>query len=517
MEGRYEIKHKQFAFMLAALVLVSYCAYLPSHMSIDSWGVAISYADMDAMDAGHLRAVWSEAVFAGFSAGRFARATLFLLFALLHKASWLQMPWVNAVAVMFMALSGCKMLQMVLKTDDENYSIIVKFLCIAIAVCNPFFTDWMQYYEVQLYHPMGMYLAILAAERLFLEESWRTKNWVLASLLLTIAGGLYQITLQYFVLLAVVMAIQILFRRTAAKDNYVLFWQKLFSAVSVYAVAAAVQFLFIKVFGGQRIHSNSFQEIMASLLQIQAPLWKMVPYTGNKWTGLFAIAVSALVLRALIAIWGRAETVGCRVRKTMLVFIAFAGFYTALFLPLVVSELWFPQRSLVGFWAIPLIFAVVGNEGREHEKNEKVLQFVSKICIAVCTVLLMANIYNCQQFASGLYKTNGFDMMRGKWIYQVIEKYERQTERSVEKVAFIQDDIPTYTYPDVVTNHENNQAAWSASWNTRAILEMASGRKFQEVEYPRELFESRYDVRNWDGPEEEQIFFDDDTAYIVVY
>lgn len=517
MGGRNEIKHKQFTFMLAALVLVSYCAYLPSHMSIDSWGVAISYADMDAMDAGHLRAVWSEAVFAGFSAGRFARATLFLLFALLHKASWLQMPWVNAVAVMFMALSGCKMLQMVLKTDDENYSMIVKFLCIAIAVCNPFFTDWMQYYEAQLYYPLGLYLAILAAERLFLEESWRTKNWALASLLLTIAGGLYQITLQYFVLLAVVMAIQILFRRTAAKDNYVLFWKKLFSAVSVYAVAAAVQFLFIKVFGGQRIHSNSFQEIMASLLQVQAPLWKMVPYTGNKWTGLFAIAVGALMLRALIEIWSREEPVGCRVRKTMLVFIAFAGFYTALFLPLVVSELWFPQRSLVGFWAIPLIFAVAGNEGREHEKNKKVLQFVSKICIAVCTVLLMANIYNCQQFASGLYKTNGFDMMRGKWIYQVIEKYERQTERRVEKVAFIQDDIPTYTYPNVVSNHENNQAAWSASWNCKAILEMASGRNFQEVEYPRELFESWYDVRNWDGPEEEQIFFDGDTAYVVIY
>lgn len=151
------------------------------------------------------------------------------------------------------------------------------------------------------------------------------------------------------------------------------------------------------------------------------------------------------------------------------------------------------------------------------KKNKKVLQFVSKICIAVCTVLLMANIYNCQQFASGLYKTNGFDMMRGKWIYQVIEKYERQTERRVEKVAFIQDDIPTYTYPNVVSNHENNQAAWSASWNCKAILEMASGRNFQEVEYPRELFESWYDVRNWDGPEEEQIFFDGDTAYVVIY
>ena len=505
--------------MLASLVLICYCAYLPSHMSVDSYVVAMNYADMDAMNSGHMKAVWSEAVFLGFSGGRFARALLFMLFASIHRASWLQMPWVNAVSMAFMVFTGCKMWKMVLRSITEKYSAILTYLCIAIAVCNPFFTDWMQYYEAQLYYPLGLYLAISAADILFKEKSQNRKHWFLACLLLTIAGGFYQITLQYFVLLVVVMAIQILLQGTEAKISCVLFWRKLFSAVSVYAVAAAVQFLFIKVFGGQRIHSNSLHEIINSLLQTQAPLWKMVPYAGNRWASLFSFAVIALLLRSIIEIWCNPEPVQYRIVRIMMVLIAFAGFYAALFLPLVVSELWFPQRSLVGFWGIPLIFAVAGNKySDESEKGEsKIFQLFSKVGIAVCVVLLAANVYSCQQFASGLYKTNGYDMMRGKWIYQTIENYECRTGNTIDRVAFMQDDIPTYSYPGVICNHENNQAAWSVSWNYKAILELASGRKFQEVEYPRKLFERLYTVKNWNGPDDEQIFFDGDTAYIVIY
>ena len=107
--------------------------------------------------------------------------------------------------------------------------------------------------------------------------------------------------------------------------------------------------------------------------------------------------------------------------------------------------------------------------------------------------------------------------MRGEWIVKQIQKYEDDSGNKIEQLAFIQDDVPTYVYPSTVFNHENNQAAWSASWNYMAIVEIVSGRKFQEVNYPREKFTSHYETRNWDNLDEEQVFFEGSTAYIVVY
>lgn len=328
------------ACILAVFVLMCYCVYIPVHLSVDSWSVMQKYAGFDTMNQGgqHLRAIWGEAVAIGFAGGRYIKGIIFFLFALLHKASLLQLPWVNVVAIAFMVASGCKVLGL-LRSNTGTASDLLIFLCCVLMICNPFFTDWMQYIECQLSYPMGMYIAICAAEKLYNVKKSRVRNWIAACVLLVIGGGIYQITLQFFVLLAVCLA-----AKDYLKDNKTnIFWIRIFVAVSVYAISAGIQVMSVKIFGGGRMHANSIQEIFDSLKGAQKMLWQMEPYTKDKWSQLFPIA--ALVLAARVIICACAESTSVRqvAQRLFICAASFTGFYAALFLPLVVSELWFPQ------------------------------------------------------------------------------------------------------------------------------------------------------------------------------
>lgn len=504
---------------IVALVILSYAVYLPKHLSIDSWNVQNMYAQFDQMQSGHWEAIWGEARFSCFSSGRFSRGALFLVFALARKASWLVAPWVNWVAIAFMCLAGCKMWKQLQKTvDGRSIRSDIVYVCCLISLCNPFFTDWMQYIECQLYHPLALWLSVSAASALQKDLGRsKLKQWCIACVLLTLSAGFYQIALQYFVLLSVCLSFMALNQVRSGLKAVEEFAKKIFLALSVYFVAAAVQLCVIFSMHSHRVQAKSVEEILEKLTVAQGKLWLMTPYTKNPASILFVVVALLLGMRAIgrIAYSGdsyRNIAMGCGITA-----IGFLGYYTSLFLPLVVSELWFPQRSLVGFWGIPLILAMAGDSVSQDRMHFSHMRNDRLIC-GLCGALLIANVYSCIRFGTDLYRVNAIDGMRGHLIYNEISNYEATSGITIKQVAFLQDDAVTYVYPDIVNSYENNQAAWSASWNHLAILEAVSGRGFQQCDYPEELFTEYYDDKtNWNGFSAEQVRFENETAYVVVY
>lgn len=501
------ISPKAGPMLIVAAIMLAYAMYIPTHMSVDSWTVNALYHHLDTLQEGHWQEVWEEARFICFSSGRISRGVLFLLFAICRKATWLTLPWVNVVAIAFLCLSGLKLWSL-LSSCDRN-SNTVTLLCCILAVCNPFFTDWMQYQECGLYYPLGLYLAICAAEVL-LADGVSFRKWIKASAMLTISCGFYQITLQYFVLTAVMLAMM-----KAEPENVLKsFLIKALTAMSAYAIASAVQFGCIFFFGNSRRATHTLEAIVVALGNAQKNLWQMEAYTGNAWSRLFSVIVIALVIRlCLIALLSNNKN-STKLSYLIASLLGFGGFYISLFLPLIVSELWFTQRSMVGFWGIPMLFTVYGN----YMKGERrAIRYGDALISVASIVLVFVNIITCIEFCIGLHKTNAMDTMRASLVMDVITEYEHESGTVIENVAFYQDQYPSYAYKGIFCTYENNQSAWSVSWACGDLLKLVSGRSFTETDYPETFFETHYDVDNWDSWCEDQVICEGNTAFIAVY
>ena len=502
-------------FLIIFCVILAYSAYLPKHLGLDSWNVQNLYAQLDQMQSGHFEAVWAEARFSCFSSGRFFRGLIFMLFALAHKASWLVHPWVNWVAIFFMCLSGCTLWKIFRNIiSEKTIAATIIYICCLLAICNPFFTDWMQFIECQLYYPLALWLAITSAGILQMDKQLsKTKRWFVASGLLILSAGLYQIVLQFFVMVSV--GASLLDMRGEEGINQIKKpVRKLILALSVYCVAAVTQLVIVLLMHSGRVKAKSFVDIVEQLTRAQRMLWTMVPYTKNSISILFP------VLSVLLAFYfiGRIATSSLSSREKIARFfvscLGFVGYYVSLFLPLIVSELWFPQRSMVGFWGILFIIAIMGYCVND---NEDIINIEQVICILAC-VLLLSNINSCIRFGTDLYRVNAIDEMRGELIFNAISEYENTSGITIDKVAFYQDSGVTYTYPTIVSSFENNEAAWSANWNYLSILETVSGRRFEQLDYSSEKFFQFYEKEmNWNEFDVDQIRFQNNIAYVAIY
>lgn len=506
-----------YYILMIFCIILAYAVYLPKHLSIDSWNVQHLYAELDQIGTGHLKAIWSEALQTCFVTGRFFRGFIFLAFASCRAAHLLVSPWVNWVALFFMCLSGERLwtaIRNMLPAKATTSKIC--FTCCVIVLCNPFFTDWMEYIECQLYYPLALWLAISAAITLQ-RDNPRFKEWFSASILLVLSSGLYQIALQFFVLVSVCFIIL----GCKAKDIKDQIWipiKRILLAISVYGVAAGMQLCIARIVRSNRVQEKTLIEIIGKTSSAQSSLWKMIPYTKNILSILFSLVALLLIIRFMWCLFHSELAMNGKIVRCLVVLSGFVGYYGALFLPLIVSELWFSQRSMVGFWGILLILAVA-EECVPTDQQVTAHDIKIDVIWVMLVVLLISNISSCVRFGTDLYKVNAIDKMRGELISNLIADYERETGISIANVAFRQDVSFTYAYPETVNFCENNQAAWSASWNYLSILETVSNRKFQQCEYTEDIYNKYYGNGpvDWNEFSEEQIHFESETAYIMVY
>lgn len=239
----------------------------------------------------------------------------------------------------------------------------------------------------------------------------------------------------------------------------------------------------------------------------------MEPYTGNPWSKLYTVIVIALAVRLCIfAIL--AEDKKKQFFYLVSAALGVAGLYASILLPLFLSEPRSPMRAIVGFWGIPLLLTVYGNCIKcDHWKARG----VNAIIGVAAALLVFVNIYNCAEIGVGLYKTNAMDTMRAELMANAIEEYEQESGNVVENVAFHADDAPMYSYPGIHSSYESNRSALNVSWSDIYVLNTVSGRNFQQVDYPDDLYEEQYAGKNWDIWSDEQITFLGDTAYIILY
>lgn len=505
---------------ICAMIALAYCIYVPFHYSTDGWITFQGFDQIDGIEENKLSAVWSVSAETSVSNGRYVRGLILCIVGLFGKMKWLMSPLVSAAGIAVLAISGCVAWNTISEHMKTDRIPILPFLCLLVAFCQPFFTDWFQFSECQLFYPFGVLAAVLSAKTAFsAKEMSPARKWCRSCVWLMIAAGMYQITMQWFVLMA--MSVVVIDTINNTESSAIRIAKRAISQIlfvlTVYVVVAAVQLLFTYViFDSPRTGAGqlSIGVRIDDFLRAQKNLWAMTPYTGNRASVLFPVLCISALLASVISLGKSPASSGVKCIKITAMLLCSFGFYASIFIPMFLTESWYAQRSVVGFWGIPLLLSLATGLDNPSRGGEKIIRLIS-VMTAGC--LIAANLYSCFQFGSDLYRVNAMDTMRAQLIGEQIKNYEEETGTCVQYLAFHYDKYPMYAYPGTVNSFENNQTAWTAVWNPLAIMNIVGAKDYEEREYSDEMYLEKYADQNWNMYSPEQVFFEGNTAYIVIY
>lgn len=166
--------------------------------------------------------------------------------------------------------------------------------------------------------------------------------------------------------------------------------------------------------------------------------------------------------------------------------------------------------SLLIWW---ITFLLLNNDNVTIKVKHYLLVFIS--------IFWAVNLFEMQLIAMDVVKTNALDFERIKLIENKIVSYENETNCMIIKAGFCQDAYPQYRYYDVLFHSDMGgdicATTFANTWADCNAINYYTGRNLQRIEVPqnikRQIKEKNWDVLNL----EEQMIFDGDTVYIVMY
>ncbi len=246
---------------------------------------------------------------------------------------------------------------------------------------------------------------------------------------------------------------------------------------------------------GQKLSdfTDSFMSFNRSSLEILPDLW--VPL-------LFTICMVLLVIYSFI---GAGE-----VRKILFLLIILAGNVALLYgIPFIQQDFSFPPRMAFCFYLVQGMLAVAAYA----LGTGKIRGVISLICAGYLTIqLLFSNIVVTNHFIS-----NTLDEVYVNMMYQEVLKYEEETGTAVTKIAVCKDaDAPDH-YPEVGYHvHQINERSLGTA--TTPLIRMTTGRSFEKVDFPEDIYETYFKGQNWDHLDlSQQLIMIGDTAYWCIF
>lgn len=556
----------------AGLVLLFYNLYLGAHYSPDTWSTAQYLRDIDA--AGHTLVEKCNLLYEPFAMqGRFVRGILMFLLSVPNQSALMVSKFANAVALVLFVCAfvcGAKTLCFALRgagvqagavgasgaagmpsgalpgkggvqiADAPGLSRKDSALCFlgtAVLLCNPFFCDWLQFAECALIYPLGLVFAVLAARMLV--TRWHPVARVAASAVCAVlAAGIYQITLQIFVLLAMTVLVLRTVRGEHARDGKRMALQAAVfagQALLVYVCAVIPQFLFTRVFYHNERMSTDFAATLELIATAQRDLWSM-KYLGEP-TWLFAACIGVLLVLAVAAVVTAVAKKRLSPVAIGVLVAAGTAFYASIFVMMLVSDGSIPHRTVVGFFGIPLFLAVClvavsasgGSGGNsEHGKGAEAAQapsadgskagsVIKSAAVVILCVLLAFGWFHTQRMGIYLLRSNAQDMAIARSMQQCIVQYEQESGSTVRYVQFYR--MPGYhvSYPDVYQSHDINIRGWVPDWTRLPLLNTVNGKRYEYGEISDAVYQQQFAGHEWTEFDSAQVYCEGETAHIAIY
>lgn len=277
----------------------------------------------------------------------------------------------------------------------------------------------------------------------------------------------------------------------------------------LYAIPAFLNLLIVKfIFYSNRLENplslgEKISKIMENLANIMKETFGILP--DYVFVG-FAIIV---ILLFIIKIIQSKEKISKKVLNFFFLIYVIAAVVVAAVAPQIVSaQVYIVPRTI---YCLGALVAIILMLMYQRVKTEKIVD----ISIILCGIIFLAILYaNFTDIILDHYYTNKLDMDRAEKIVAMMENYEKETGKTITKVAFYPNSDKAQ-YEDTRFLGDANARAFYTEWGTRGILELILNRPLGSVEKNEEI-DTFFKNQDWQDYEfnEQQVIIKDDTLHL---
>lgn len=394
---------------------------------------------------------------------------------------------------------------------EVGFSKWIIIIASVMVFANVFVQEWFVFWECSFQWSFSaIFLGIAIMQ---IKKSVNVKQVILACAFLTLGLGFYQAILPIFLILGCTIIY--------IKNDGILNRKSFFETVLIVFIggmASIINLLSIKFFQiiGMTYATSRTEPVGISTIISNVRIFiRILPDLIISTFGLYPKYLFAMLSVILIIgsifniVQGKTKVVNkiCY----MILLIIFSSF--TIFIPhLFTSSIWLAQRTLVGFWTIGSMLILVCWRTSKENKS------ISMLCITVAVIALFVNFEMIQDIEMNIVTSNLIEQQNAMIIQDKIEEYESESGIEIKYIAVMNDGKVTYRNPVAKYRYcDTNRALLTTSWSDVAAINFFNKKNYIKIEMPEEIY-NEYVNKDWNyfNPNE-QLIFNLDTLYWIIY
>lgn len=481
-----------FISIFSVGILVTYPAFAPSH-ALDSYCTIFNgYNDT---------ATWF------LQNGRIFSALLMRFYDLVN----LPVDSMNFVALfffnLFLALAILK-LYLVFSKNIENKAVLVVLLVSTFMLFyGPLITEILFFNEAMVF-ALGILLVVLAADKCALGG---IKNYIISLILMILGVTCYQgIACYFFVILLLIL----MKNGINSKEEAIGYLKKIGIGFLIYGMAALISFGIIK------FASNLFGEALPKLGAFNIfdnlvyTFTNLLPTSFRNLFGFvnvkFYYLLCILLLVCFVYLFIKNEHKAIR-------FLLFIGLLIVLvivpFAPNLImasdsnytaARMALPLGILPSAFILYLIF------------NYKVEMKFNYVFLGIIIMFMALSSYSIHQNTMISFRRYKEDVKYINSIVQAINVYENKTDNKIKRIYYAQDSSVNYYYSFGHPNGANIRLL-AVDWALDCAFPVYTYDKYEFKKISDKDYKKYFKDKNYDEFDNEQLVFDDDTLYLLLY
>lgn len=481
-----------FISIFSVGILVTYPAFAPSH-ALDSYCTIFNgYNDT---------ATWF------LQNGRIFSALLMRFYDLVN----LPVDSMNFVALfffnLFLALAILK-LYLVFSKNVENKAVLVVLLVSTFMLFyGPLITEILFFNEAMVF-ALGILLVVLAADKCALGG---IKNYIISLILMILGVTCYQgIACYFFVILLLIL----MKNGINSKEEAIGYLKKIGIGFLIYGMAALISFGIIK------FASNLFGEALPKLGAFNIfdnlvyTFTNLLPTSFRNLFGFvnvkFYYLLCILLLVCFVYLFIKNEHKAIR-------FLLFIGLLIVLvivpFAPNLImasdsnytaARMALPLGILPSAFILYLIF------------NYKVEMKFNYVFLGIIIMFMALSSYSIHQNTMISFRRYKEDVKYINSIVQAINVYENKTDNKIKRIYYAQDSSVNYYYSFGHPNGANIRLL-AVDWALDCAFPVYTYDKYEFKKISDKDYKKYFKDKNYDEFDNEQLVFDDDTLYLLLY
>lgn len=481
-----------FISIFSVGILVTYPAFAPSH-ALDSYCTIFNgYND-------------TASIF--LQNGRIFSAFLMYFYDLIS----LPVDSMNFVALfffnLFLALAILKLYLVFSKNREDKASLAILLVSTFMMFYGPLITEVLFFNEAMIF-ALGILLVVLAADKCALGG---IKNYIISLILMILGVTCYQGIACYFflILLLIIMSLKI-----ENKESFVNLFKKIGIGIIIYGISFLTSFGIVQVvntvFDSQVAKFGEF-DIISNLVKVftdllPTSLENLFGFINVKYYYILVFIILGLAIYLFIK----------NDNKVIKGILLFGVLFAAIVMPFVPNLVmasdsnYTAARMTLTIGSLPsiLVLYLIFN----YEFNVK----LNYVFIGTILIFMLLSFYSIHQNTMISFRRYKEDVKYINSIVQEINSYENDTDIKIKRIYYAKDTSVNYYYSFGHANGANIRLL-AVDWALDCAFPVYTYNKYEFKKMSDKDYKEYFKDKNYDEFDDEQLVFDDDTLYLLLY